>query len=91
MKLQYSSIQIIPDNDTQYFLLLESIINSVDDECKGMVYKTPSSYIIKLSSALIYIDVLIKAINELNTFVKIPLIWSKSSKIIGNIQFSIII
>ena len=78
------------DNDVQYFVLLEGIINSVDVNAVGRIIKTPSGYHFRISiSDVELINSLITSINELNSFVKIHIIWSKSAKKNGTLSFFI--
>jgi len=78
------------DNDEQYILLVESMVNSVDNNAIGKIIKTPSSYIFRISTSdVVYVNSLISSINELNTFVKISLNWAKSCKKNGTLSFTI--
>jgi len=90
MRIDISHLKLLPDNDSAYFSLLESAINAVDEFSITSVIPTPTSFIIKISpSSSIYIDTLVKSLNQLHTYLNIVLKYSKSSKKLGNLQFSI--
>lgn len=90
MQLKREFFKIIPDNDEQYLLLVESVINSIDENSIAVVTKTPSTYLFRISpSTANLINSIISSLNQLHNTMHLHLSYGKSMKNSGNISFSI--
>lgn len=88
MRISYPSH--IPDNDEHYFLLLEALINSIDDNSICIVTPTPSSYLFRISpSEPLYTTPLIHSLNEMHNKMNIRVEYSKSIKKTSNIVWKL--
>ena len=78
----------ILDNELQYFMVLESIINNIDNHCYFTITRAPNSYNFRISTSMRIVDPIIKEINSFNTNSGIKAEFSKSMKS-GNIFWKI--
>lgn len=87
MSVEYKHFGIINDNEHRYFLLLEEVISSIDNDATVVFIHNPEKYLVRIStSERIYINPIISLINNIFSMVNIHLTWSKSMKS-GNISF----
>jgi len=78
----------IKDNEIAYFNNLESAIFACDQYSITQIEKANTHYVVRISpSKNLYINSIIKNINNLNNSLQIRIDWSKSSKASGNIFF----
>lgn len=78
------------DNDVNYFLQLEGIINSVDEEASLMITKQNNFYNFRIApSHPKYLNILIEQLNIFHNMYKIKVDFSKSIKTSATISFRI--
>lgn len=83
------NIATIPDNEAEYFSLLRTAIQSVDDFYYLSIVRAPQAYNIRISLTQTgLVDTLIAQINNLNNLLQLRVEYSKSAKS-GNIYFKI--
>jgi len=80
----------IPDNEKEYFSLLQGVIESVDELSSMQISKMNDHYAFRIAPSLPkYNDMLIKELTKLHNLFKIRLDFSKSIKNSGTIAFKI--
>ena len=91
MDLQINGFsQIMTDNDSQYFRMLQGVIEGLDEFASLQVDKTPQDTKFKLiPSSSAYSQELIYQLTEMHNLFGIHLNFSKSMKVNGTIMFSI--
>lgn len=82
--------EMIPDNDFQYFRVLEGVLNSVDENCLIKVLKKPRSYLTKIyPSTKNHTELILKEMLKYHRFLNIDLDVSKSIKKSSVISYEI--
>lgn len=90
MKIYRKSIGIIPDNEEQYFSILASVVESVDEFSTMIIQKNPRNYQFQITpSEAVYISSIISEINKLNNLCGLRADYSKSMKTSASIDFFI--
>jgi hypothetical protein len=79
------------DNDENYLAHLEGVIDSVDEYSSMMITKKIDGYGFRIATSLpMYNNMLIEEIIKYHNLLKIRLVFSKSIKTTGTIEFNII-
>lgn len=82
--------KIIPDNERQYFNLLEGVLNSADEHSTMEVRRNPGSYLFRIAtSSPSYLLPLIEQLNRLHNMLGIKLSYSKSIKNSSAVSFTL--
>lgn len=91
MKIYFKDLDFhIPDNDIQYFNLLESIINTIDELSILEVRRSPTKYIFRVApTSPNYITPLIEELNNFHNMLNIKVEYSKSIKSSSSLGFNI--
>ena len=91
MEIQKIGINsIIPENEKQYYALLEAAITSVDEWANVIINKGPTSISIRISPSLpVLYPLILKEMTQLHNILNIKLNLSKSIRKTSNIHFFI--
>jgi hypothetical protein len=90
MEVQTNLFGIASENDKLYFAQLKGVIESADEFSSLQINKTPTHYIFRLAPSLPkYTNSIIAALTQFHNTLGIKLIFSKSIKTIGAINFKI--
>lgn len=82
MKVYFKDIpKIMLENDKAYFQLLEASIEAVDELSTLEIRKNPTDYSFRVAiSSPIYLNSLVKSLNDLHNLIGIAVEYSKSIK-----------
>jgi hypothetical protein len=81
---------VLPDNDRNYFSLLQGVIDGVDFEATMCVVHSPGKYHFRIvPSNSNYINPIIHELNALNNLIGIQLEFSKSMKSTSTLVFTL--
>ena len=81
---------ILPDNENNYFSLLEAVIYSIDGEASIMIIKNSEGYLFRIAPSLVmFSQGILNEVLSLHKLVNIKLDLSKSIRTTGVITFKI--
>lgn len=90
MRVIFKDVSLIPDNDNNYFHLLESVINTKDELSTLEIRRNLNSYNFRIAvSAKEYLIGLIEELNNLHNLIGIKVDFSKSMKSTSSVSYKI--
>ena len=90
MEVQAKFIEILPENERLYFAQLEGVIESADELSSMQITQTPYHYNFRIAPSLPkYTNNIIHALTQFHNTLGLRLIFSKSIKTTGAINFKI--